>query len=94
LRAGHRGQTRNLEPFVEIKESERIGAPGMGLHTVQIIDAWNCPIWYDLPGSFHGSNFPDRQNRFDLTSYGADKQTTWDKLNPGDDVCNWTYDRK
>jgi prepilin-type N-terminal cleavage/methylation domain-containing protein len=86
-------QVRPLDPFIEITESERRGDV-TGTKTVQILDAWEGAIWYELPGYSHGANFPDRINKFDLTSWGVDKATTWDKLNPGDDVTNWTYDRR
>jgi prepilin-type N-terminal cleavage/methylation domain-containing protein len=86
-------KVRNLEPFLEIKESEMVGTPGVP-KTVKIIDAWKGAIWYELPGNTHGANFPDRSQKFDLRSFGQDMSSTWDNLNPGDDICNWTYDRK
>lgn len=91
--SGGTSKKRNLEPFVEVMESERLGDPS-GTKTVQILDAYEWPIWYELPGYTHGANFPDMSQKFDLTSLGPDKTTTWDKLNPGDDITNWTYDRK
>ncbi|MBI2919969.1 MAG: prepilin-type N-terminal cleavage/methylation domain-containing protein [Planctomycetes bacterium] len=91
--SGGTSKKRNLEPFVEIMESERLGDI-MGTKTVQILDAYEGPIWYELPGYTHGANFPDMSTKFDLTSLGPDRTTTWDKLNPIDDITNWTYDRK
>lgn len=92
-----------LPPFVEMADSEVLG-PDTGPHTVQCLDAWLGPIWYDLPGYAHGTNYPDRSkgetsstdSKFDLSSCGPNKvlDTLSDKLNPADDVTNWTYDRK
>jgi len=94
---------KNLEPFCEMNASEILG-PDTGPHTVQVLDAWKGPIWYELPGYAHGTNFPDRSkgevsstdSKFDLTSAGPDKicDSFLDKLLPDDDVTNWTYDRK
>lgn len=94
---------RTLEPFCEFAASE-IKGPDTGPKTVQILDAWEGPIWYELPGYAHGTNYPDRSkgevsstdSKFDLTSCGANKvaDSFLDKLNPNDDVTNWTYDRK
>ncbi|MCE9584296.1 MAG: type II secretion system GspH family protein [Planctomycetes bacterium] len=88
-------KVRDLSPFVEMKDSEVLG-PDSGPHSVQCLDAWEGPIWYELPGYAHGTNFPDRSAKFDLTSCGANKvgDSLIDKINPLDDVTNWTFDRK
>lgn len=88
---------RALDPFIEVLESERSGTPSAVLST-KILDAWENPIWYELPGFTHGPTFPDRSNRFDIESWGGDRlpfiSTGGSKLNPVDDVCNWSIDRK
>ncbi|MCC6741040.1 MAG: type II secretion system protein [Planctomycetia bacterium] len=94
---------KTLDPFCELNASE-IGGPDTGVGSVAILDSWQGPLWYELPGYAHGTNYPDRSkgevsstdSKFDLTSPGPNKvaDSLLDKLNPGDDVTNWTYDRK
>lgn len=88
-------KVRDLPPFVEMNNSE-IKGPDSGPLTVQVLDAWQGPIWYSYPGFLHGTNFPDRSAKFDLASCGPNKieDTFLDHINPADDVTNWTYDRK
>ena len=86
---------RNLDPFVEMKDSE-VKGPDTGKHTVQALDAWGGPLWYDLPGHPHGANFPDRTQKFEIVSDGPNliNDSILDQLNPVDDVTDWAYDRK
>ncbi|NUN47330.1 MAG: prepilin-type N-terminal cleavage/methylation domain-containing protein [Candidatus Brocadiae bacterium] len=84
---------KNLPPFVEISPSEVVGDTTATM-VAKIIDAWQKPILYKLPGSVHGTNYPDHSKKFDIRSLGGDGVSIYDDLNPEDDVCNWTYDRK
>ncbi|MCE9584293.1 MAG: prepilin-type N-terminal cleavage/methylation domain-containing protein [Planctomycetes bacterium] len=89
-----------LDPFVEFSPSE-VSGPSAGVHTVQILDPWGGPVWYELPGCDHGTRYPDfsrgpsssTNSRFDLTSAGPDGHADSfdDKLNPKDDVTNYNY---
>jgi prepilin-type N-terminal cleavage/methylation domain-containing protein len=96
-------KTKTVGPFCEIPDSELSG-PDTGKHTVAILDPWGTPVWYELPGFTHGTNFPDTSkgessstnSKFDITSGGPNQklETLGDKVNAYDDRANWIIDRK
>ncbi|MEK7467397.1 MAG: prepilin-type N-terminal cleavage/methylation domain-containing protein [Planctomycetota bacterium] len=92
------GKIEMLSPFLEFTTSE-VSGPWTGAKSVQILDSWGNPIWYELPGFAHGSGFLDTSrgqtsstnSRFDLTSAGANgtADSLTDKTDPKDDITNW-----
>ena len=92
------GKIETLPPFLEFTASE-VSGPWTGAQSVEIRDSWGNPIWYELPGFTHGSQYPDTSrgatsstnSRFDITSPGPNGVTDSfsDKTDPKDDITNW-----